>query len=394
MVMPEVDIREFIIQNKAPNTIRKTKSDLALFKRWCKSVGEDKEVVEMSASELNSTMSTCFVTIKKSNGEDYEPCSLTSLHRSIDRHLKETGSKFRILVDREFEESRQALEAKRKNLRKHGKGLKRNAAQPLTEGEEDLLWESGELGGSNPVTLLHTIWFLCTMHFGWRGVDEHRRVCYGDFELCIDDDSVEYVELKIERGTKTRTGCEGQKERAFNPRMYATGGEKCPIALFKKYISLRPPRTQKPDSPFYLLPANTSTPSIWYKHQPVGVNTLSKFMKVMTDSAGISGNKTNHSAWKTMITKLVQNDVNPLHVAQLTGHKCLKSLDSYSKASLEQQKRMSRLISGHSQPMSNITNTVPVSNSSVTATAKSNHSSGSLLPGMQIYGNNTECLRS
>ena len=57
MVMPEVDIREFIIQNKAPNNIRKTKSDLALFKRWCKSVGEDKEVVEMSASELNSTMS-------------------------------------------------------------------------------------------------------------------------------------------------------------------------------------------------------------------------------------------------------------------------------------------------------------------------------------------------
>ena len=88
-------------------------------------------------------------------------------------------------------------------------------------------------------------------------------------------------------------------------------------------------------------------------------------------------------------TKLVQNDVNPLHVAQLTGHKCLKSLDSYSKASLEQQKRMSRLISGHSQPVSNITNTAPASNSSVTATTKSNHSSESLLPGMQIYGNNT-----
>ena len=95
-------------------------------------------------------------------------------------------------------------------------------------------------------------------------------------------------------------------------------------------------------------------------------------MKVMTDSAGISGGKTNHSARKTMITKLVHNDVNPLHVAQLTGHKCLKSLDSYSKASLEQQKCMSRLISGHSQPMSNITNTAPVSNSSVAATTKSN----------------------
>ena len=58
-------------------------------------------------------------------------------------------------------------------------------------------------------------------------------------------------------------------------------------------------------------------------------------MKVMTDNAGISGKKTNHSARKTMITILVQNDMNPLHAAQFTGHKCVKSLDSYSKASLD-----------------------------------------------------------
>jgi len=50
------------------------------------------------------------------------------------------------------------------------------------------------------------------MHFGWRGVDEHRRVCCGDFEVGSDDQGIEYVELKTERGTKTRTGCERQKE--------------------------------------------------------------------------------------------------------------------------------------------------------------------------------------
>ena len=223
-----------------------------------------------------------------------------------------------------------------------------------------MLWKSGELGDSNPATLLHTIWFLCTMHFGWRSVDEHRRVCYGDFEVGSDDQGIQYVELKTERGTKTRTGCEGQKERAFNPRMYAKNEKDCPVALFKKYVSLRPSHTKNPESPFYLLPANTPTQTTWYKNQPVGINSLGKFMKVMTDNAGISGKKTNHSARKTMITKLVQNDVNPLHVAQLTGHKCLKSLDSYSKASLEQQKRMSHMISGHDKPMQNITNTASV----------------------------------
>ena len=56
------------------------------------------------------------------------------------------------------------------------------------------------------------------------------------------------------------------KDKKKELLMYATGGEKCPIALFKKYISLRPPRTQKPDSPFYLLSANTSTATSWCQY--------------------------------------------------------------------------------------------------------------------------------
>ena len=69
----------------------------------------------------------------------------------------------------------------------------------------------------------------------------------------------------------------------------------------------------------------------------MGINSLKKYMKSMTENAGISGGKTtNHSARKTMITKLVQNDTNPLHV---TGHKNINSLDSYSAASKKKTKR-------------------------------------------------------
>ena len=290
------------------------------------------------------------------------------------------------MTDREFEGSRRALEAKRKDLRREGKGRRQNAAEALTEGDEKCLWESGQLGDDNPHTLIHTIWYLCTMHFGWRGVDEHRRVCYGDFELGCDDEGVEFVQFKVERGTKTRTGCEGQQERAFNPRMYAHGGENCPVNLFKTYISHRPPHTTKDDSPFYLQPANiiSTRSNIWYKNQPVGINSLKKYMKTMTENAGISGKKTtNHSARKTMITKLVQNDTNPLHVAQLTGHKNIKSLDSYSVASKKQQRDMSHLISGV-PAVKDITNTRTV--------CSSPSNPGVPLPscsaGMTITGNN------
>ena len=44
-------------------------------------------------------------------------------------------------------------------------------------------------------------------------------------------------------------------------------------------------------------------------------------MNAMTENSGMEGKKMNHSARKTMVSKLVQNDTNPLHVVQLTGYK-------------------------------------------------------------------------
>ena len=378
-------VRQFIESNKAKNTVKKTRSDLNVWNRWCESVNERRKLEDIPASELNRLLSNFFVSVRKQNGENYEPSSLTDFQRSIDRHLKYMDKEDSILNDKQYEGSRQAIEAKRKELRRKGKGRRQNAAQPLTEGEENSLWSIGELGSDSPLVLLHTIWYLCTMHFGWRGIDEHKRVCFGDFQLGRDDQGVEYVEFCVERGTKTRNGCEGQQERAFNPRMYAVGGYRCPVALFNKYVSVRPAHTKLAHSPFYLQPANTITQHIWYKNQPVGANSLSKFMKVMTENAGIEGKRTNHSARKTMITKLVQNDTNPLHVAQLTGHKNIKSLDSYSIASKIQQKKMLHLISSTSSPLENVANTCPAFHSTH---AHSSSQGTTLLPDMQIYGNN------
>ena len=58
------------------------------------------------------------------------------------------------------------------------------------------------------------------MHFGWRGIDEHKHVCFGDFI----DGGVEFAEFCVKRGSKTRRDCEGQQESDFNPKMYALDG--------------------------------------------------------------------------------------------------------------------------------------------------------------------------
>ena len=133
----------------------------------------------------------------------------------------------------------------------------------------------------------------------------------GDFTVGTDKDGHHYVEFSTERGTKTRKGGEWEQNRPFKPRMYATGGDHCPVKHFTRYLSLRTSSASTPDSPFYLAVANKIDDEVWYKNQPLGVNTLAKFMKSMASKAGIVGRKTNHSARKTMVTRLIQSNIHP-----------------------------------------------------------------------------------
>jgi len=70
-------------------------------------------------------------------------------------------------------------------------------------------------------------------------------------------------------------------------------------------------------------------------------------MKRMAKAVNLSGKHTNHSARRTMITTLRHENVSPLDISQLSGHKNLKSIDSYSTVSEDQQKEMSLKISSH-----------------------------------------------
>jgi len=154
-----------------------------------------------------------------------------------------------------------------------------------------------------------------------------------------------YVEWIIERG-KTRTGAKAFiPDRPFNPKMYATGGERCPVRIFEEYIKRRPESMNSPHSPFYLATIQKPTSTIWYKTQPLGVNSLCKFMREIAQSSGLTGRFTNHSARRTMLSTLRKENVEPLNIIDLAGQRNLKSLDSYSMPSNEQQKDMSNKIS-------------------------------------------------
>ena len=84
----------------------------------------------------------------------------------------------------------------------------------------------------------------------------------------------------------------------------------------------------------------------------MGKNNIGQFLSSATKNLPLSasGKFTNHSVRKTCIKTLLDSGLSHNNVAQLSGHKSLKSLDSYAVASHQQQRQMSKILSGKETP--------------------------------------------
>ena len=91
--------------------------------------------ITLTPEQLNGHLCKFIVSVKRKDGQDYEPSSLRGLIASFNRYFKELSYPASIMEDAAFEQTRKCLEARNKQLKKQGKGNKPNAAQALTDDE-------------------------------------------------------------------------------------------------------------------------------------------------------------------------------------------------------------------------------------------------------------------
>ena len=127
------------------------------------------------------------------------------------------------------------------------------------------------------------MWYLLTQHFGLRGCQEHHDMFVEDFAFSKYDNGVEYITYE-ENPTKTRQGGLRKKRRLVQPKIFATGGPRCPLKLFKKFLS-QIPEDMRSSGPFYLAVIERPKTQVWYKRQRMGVNSINSFMKSMAVEA-------------------------------------------------------------------------------------------------------------
>lgn len=261
--------------------------------------------------------------------------------------MREKGYPESIIRGDTFRASKNVLEGKARILRQNGKGKQPNRARSLTTEEEKILWESKQLGVSNPRALINTVWWNNCLHFGMRSREEHYHISMEDFSFEIDSLGRQFVSYN-EGVTKTRKGGLNYQERLIKPKMYASHDENCPVKIFLLFKSKRP-ESLRENGPLYLSPIDKPKTNVWFKTQRIGVNSIDSILKKMKENSPLASmipNKkiTNHSARKTSVRKMKSAGFQKCEIKNITGHANEKGLDPYDSGNEEEMFKISSAI--------------------------------------------------
>ena len=112
-VPPEKTLEAFIEEQANKNTLSKTKRDVSLLKKIMRMKRKHEEFENIKPRELDQILCAFILTVKKKDGEEYEPTTLRSFVSSFDRYLRKKGYPTAIIKEEEFRKTRDTLVARR-----------------------------------------------------------------------------------------------------------------------------------------------------------------------------------------------------------------------------------------------------------------------------------------
>ncbi|XP_037831688.1 uncharacterized protein LOC108247922 isoform X3 [Kryptolebias marmoratus] len=163
--------------------------------------------------------------------------------------------------------------------------------------EEEFLWGCKQLGASSPIVLLNTLLFFCCKHFGFTTVEQHRQLSFPCFMCCArtNRDGTKTTFLRFYPPTSTSPEDPGTagvknvlqtrssdsdsvpaKKRRLNENFLEMKENKenplrCPVRLYKFYLSKCSESVRRRGELFYLQPAHlcVSSSPVWFSVTPL-----------------------------------------------------------------------------------------------------------------------------
>lgn len=138
-----------------------------------------------------------------------------------------------------------------------------------------------------------------------------------------------------------------------NNLMFAQPGSiRCPIASFKKYVSLLNPKIQD----FFQRPSKNQKS---YDAMAVGKETIAAWMPLISQKADLSRRYTNHEIRKTTATGMFREGIPQQCIAHHLKHKDMESLSHYLEKPTIEDKR-ENAVALYNYTVSNPNDKVPV----------------------------------
>ena len=334
-----------------------TKYCMRLWNEWrihrnstCTAIAETvpDDITQMECETLQYWMCRFVLEVRKKDGSVYLANTIHHLCCGVMRYVKECGKhELDIFRDPAFAKLRATLDSEMKRVQSLGIGTKKRQAEPLTDEEEELLWQTGQLGDHSSQTLVDTMVFMNGVYFALRSGAEHRNLRHDPPQIELVERPGERAYLKYtEDISKNHPG--GLKGRKHNPEVVhhhetTNNISRCFVRLFKLYQSKCPP--DRPASAFYLKPLKNPRGAYWYAVQPIGHDKLNNTVARICKAAGIQGFKTNHSLRATAATRLYHAGVDEQIIMETTGHRSLDGVCSYKRTSAQQKESISDILS-------------------------------------------------
>ena len=158
-----------------------------------------------------------------------------------------------------------------------------------------------------------------------------------DFCSAKDNNGIEFVTFS-EGVTKTSGQGLNATPRLQKPKVFSTGGSRCPIEIFRLFISRRPSDMINKGL-VYLQAMKNPSGLTWYKRQPMGKDSISAIMKKMKQKELCPDKKlTNHSGRKTVVRKMKASGIPKREIINITGHPHERGLDPYNSGDENEQR--------------------------------------------------------
>ena len=130
----------------------------------------------ITIKELQHWMFAFVLEVWKKDGNAFVPNTLHHIC-GIMRYLRTNGfPQIDIFKDSGFSQFQMVLDSEMKHLQSAGIGANHRKAEPITFGEEEILWQKCILGDHTPQSLLNTIVYMNGLYFALRGGTEHRNL--------------------------------------------------------------------------------------------------------------------------------------------------------------------------------------------------------------------------